>query len=113
MAETAPAIKQRPEKPDEAKFKAELAEAEKEWKAAQEKLVCISHSAGAGLAPSDLHRMLSKQNSTSPNQVTKTRPRQKGNRNCATSFLRSGKRNLALRTHEVVFKTKLFPWTPN
>ena len=39
MADTAASTKPRPEKPDEEKFKAELAEAEKEWKAAQEKLV--------------------------------------------------------------------------
>ena len=41
MADAIAPAKQRPEKPDEEKFKAELAEAEKEWKAAQDKLVCI------------------------------------------------------------------------
>ena len=33
--------KSRPEKPDEEKYKAELAKAEKEYAAAQEKLVCF------------------------------------------------------------------------
>lgn len=39
MADAASAIRQKPEKPDEEKFKAEVTEAEKEWKAAQDKLV--------------------------------------------------------------------------
>ena len=39
MADAAASAKQRPEKPDEDKYKAELAEADKEWKAAQDKLV--------------------------------------------------------------------------
>jgi hypothetical protein len=39
MAEAASTTKTRPEKPDEEKFKIDLAKAEKEWKAAQEKLV--------------------------------------------------------------------------
>ena len=42
MADATASTKQRPEKPDEEKYKAELAEAEKEWKAAQDKLVCRS-----------------------------------------------------------------------
>jgi hypothetical protein len=45
--DTTPAVdgaqKSRPEKPDEAKFKADLAKAEKEHEAAQARFVCDSH----------------------------------------------------------------------
>ena len=124
MADTASTPKPRPEKPDEEKYKVDLAQADKELKAAQEKLV--SCSINLEYIPMRLERKNLPNNSTNIynrmqsmpslillNLVIKTHPPPRNNRNSVLSLLPLDSNSLASRTLVPVFRRRLLRLIPS
>ena len=131
ISNTTPAVdkhhKAKPEKPDEEKYKTDLAKAEKEHAATQERLVCLlnvtppvrisSSQTSVADLPDPLHyvqytdicfiyRTLSKPNSMSPNPPAKIPQRPRSNRSSEPNLHQYGSSSLVSKLRGAVYKTR-------